>query len=219
MINKKFVTSLFAALIVLVLTSCDKPDTAIAQVDAFIANQKIDKATPQWKENLAQPPKLEFSGDKDYLWVLNTNKGDMTIKLMPDVAPMHVSSTLYLTRTGFYNGLTFHRVIPDFMAQGGDPKGNGTGNPGYQYQGEFSDSVSHDKRGVLSMANAGPGTDGSQFFITFKPTPYLDKKHTVFGELVKGEETLTAIEAAGGYGGKTKEPIIIEKASVMVTAN
>lgn len=209
-------SGLIIVLISSVLLGCQKSDSAIEQIDAFIAQQKIDKARPQWKENLAKPPKLEFSDTKNYMWLLKTNKGDIKIKLMPWVAPMHVSSTIYLTRIGFYDGLTFHRVIPDFMAQGGDPTGIGSGHPGYKYDGEFSDDVTHDKEGLLSMANAGPGTDGSQFFITFRPTPHLNNKHTIFGEVVSGMETLKAIEKAGSRTGQTKEDIIIDKAMVLV---
>ena len=110
---------------------------------------------------------------------------------------MHVTSTIYLTNLGFYDGLTFHRVIPGFMAQGGDPSGNGTGGPGYEYDGEFKGGAKHDKPGTLSMANAGPGHRRQPVFLTFVPTGYLDGKHTVFGETVKGTETLKALESAG----------------------
>jgi cyclophilin family peptidyl-prolyl cis-trans isomerase len=104
-------------------------------------------------------------------------------------------------------------VISDFMAQGGCPLGTGTGGPGYQYAGEFG-RVKHDKPGLLSMANAGPGTDGSQFFLTFVATPWLDGKHSIFGEVVEGTETLRALEAAGSSSGKTKEPLSIRAASI-----
>ena len=121
-----------------------------------------------------------------------------------------------LAREGFYDGVVFHRVIPGFMAQGGDPTGTGTGGPGYQYAGEFAGGAKHDKAGMLSMANAGPNTDGSQFFLTFVETSYLDGKHTVFGETVKGTDTLKALEAAGSASGKTKEKLEITKATIRV---
>src|SRR5262249_18396763 len=124
--------------------------------------------------------------------------------------------TIYLTRLGFYDGLTFHRVITGFMAQGGDPMGIGMGGPGYQYEGEFSDSVKHDKPGILSMANAGPGTDGSQFFITFVPTPHLNGKHSIFGEVIDGMDVLKKLEAAGSPSGKPSEPLTITKATIVV---
>ena len=191
-------------------------DPAIAEVDKFIAEQKIDKASPSWKTSLPKPPKLTFTKDKKYVWVLETNKGPIKITLKPDVAPMHVSSTIYLTRLGFYDGLPFHRVIPGFMAQGGDPLGNGTGGPGYKYEGEFSPTVKHDKPGILSMANAGPGTDGSQFFITFVPTAHLDGRHSIFGEVTEGMDVLKKLEAAGSPSGKTNEPLTITKATIVV---
>ena len=133
---------------------------------------------------------------------------------MPDIAPMHVTSTIFLTRKGFYDGLSFHRVIPGFMAQGGCPLGTGTGGPGYQYEGEFTVGVKHDKPYMLSMANAGPGTDGSQFFITFEATPNLNGKHTIFGRVVEGKNVVRKLEAAGSSSGKPKEPLIIKKATI-----
>ena len=119
---------------------------------------------------------------------LHTTKGDIRLKLFPDKAPLTVLNFVNLSKRGFYNGLTFHRVIPNFMIQGGDPAGNGTGGPGYKFKDEFSPDLKHSKPGVLSMANAGPGTNGSQFFITHVPTPWLDGKHTIFGEVVDAQD-------------------------------
>lgn len=147
---------------------------------------------------------------------METNKGPVKIELLPDVAPMHVTSFIYLSRLGFYDGLAFHRVITGFMAQGGCPLGTGTGGPGYEYDGEFSPSVKHDVPGLLSMANAGPGTDGSQFFLTFVPTPWLDGKHTIYGKVVEGMDTLKKLEAAGSRGGTPTEPLEIEKVTIEV---
>ena len=208
-----------ALAVLLTATGCSDKDQAMTKIEKFIATQKIDKTKDDWKTQLKEPQLLTFSADKQYLWDLTTNKGLLTIKLLPDVAPMHVSSTIYLTQLGFYDGLSFHRVIPGFMAQGGDPLGNGTGNPGYKYAGEFVEGVSHDKPGLLSMANAGPGTDGSQFFITFKKTPFLDGKHTIFGEVVEGlETTLKTIEELGSRRGKTAEPLMITQAKIRITS-
>lgn len=209
--------ALVSALIALLVTSCSQRDSALSAIDDFIAAQKIDKTAADWRLNLKQPPLLKFDAGKKYFWNLETNKGNISIELLHNTAPMHVSSTIYLTELGFYDGLTFHRVIPGFMAQGGDPIGNGTGGPGYEYAGEFSDGVSHDAPGILSMANAGPGTDGSQFFITFIPVPRLDGKHTVFGRMVAGVETLKALEAAGSAPmGTTSERLVIIKASIRI---
>ncbi len=199
------------------LSACYGGDPAINTIDDFIAKQKVDKTDGAWKTKLTKPELLTFSPDKDYFWELETSQGKLSIKLLPDSAPMHVSSTIYLTKLGFYDDLTFHRVIPGFMAQGGDPLGNGAGNPGYKYAGEFDDTLGHDEAGILSMANAGPGTDGSQFFITFKATPFLDGKHTVFGKVVSDlEESLNKIEALGSRSGKTREEVKIIKASIRV---
>ena len=113
---------------------------------------------------------------------LSTTKGDIQLRLFADRAPMTVANFINLARRGFYDGVVFHRVIDDFMIQGGDPTGTGTGGPGYKFDDEFVGDLRHDKPGVLSMANAGPGTNGSQFFITEVPTPHLDNKHTIFGQ-------------------------------------
>jgi peptidyl-prolyl cis-trans isomerase B (cyclophilin B) len=119
---------------------------------------------------------------------MKTNKGDIHLNLFADKAPITVANFVNLAQKGFYNGLTFHRVINDFMIQGGCPLGTGTGGPGYKFQDEFVPELKHNKPGILSMANAGPGTNGSQFFITHVPTPWLDGKHTVFGEVVGPED-------------------------------
>lgn len=213
--NKKKITlSLF---LIITLAACCGGDTAIKKTDNFITKQAIDKTDPSWKTKLTQPPLLNFTQGKDYFWELTTNQGHITIKLFTDSAPMHVSSTIYLTKLGFYDDLTFHRVIPGFMAQGGDPIGNGRGNPGYKYDGEFDGDIGHGEAGTLSMANSGPGTDGSQFFITFKPTAFLDGKHTVFGKIVTDAEgSLAKIEALGSRRGKTKEVVKIIKATIRV---
>jgi cyclophilin family peptidyl-prolyl cis-trans isomerase len=167
-----------------------------------------------WKLKLTKPELMKFDATKDYFWVLETNKGNIRIKLMPDVAPMHVTSTIFLTNKGFYDGTIFHRVIPGFMAQGGDPTGTGMSGPGYKYDGEINPNVKHDRPYLLSMANAGPGTDGSQFFITFKATPWLDGKHTIFGEVVEGQDTVKKLEAAGTPQGKPTEDLKIVKAKI-----
>ena len=118
----------------------------------------------------------------------DTDRGPIRVELAADKAPLTVANFVNLARRGFYDGLSFHRVINDFMIQGGCPLGTGTGGPGYKFEDEFHPSLRHDKPGVLSMANAGPRTNGSQFFITHGPTPWLDGKHSVFGEVVGGDD-------------------------------
>jgi cyclophilin family peptidyl-prolyl cis-trans isomerase len=191
-------------------------DQAVSAIDEYIAAQSIDTSGGSWRTSLPQPQQPEFDADSTYYWDLQTNVGPIVVRLMPEVAPMHVASTIYLTKLGFYDGLSFHRVISQFMAQGGCPLGTGTGGPGYQYAGEFSPSVRHDRPGLLSMANAGPGTDGSQFFLTFVPTPWLDDNHSIFGEVTDGMETVQALEARGSQSGQTTEPLQITSAQIRV---
>lgn len=123
-----------------------------------------------------------------------TDKGDIIVTLYPDKTPLTVASFVNLAQRGFYDGLVFHRVINDFMIQGGDPEGSGRGGPGYRFEDEFDASLKHDGPGVLSMANAGPGTNGSQFFITHIATPWLDGKHTVFGRVKTGQDVVNQIK-------------------------
>tara|TARA_R110002072_G_scaffold1780_3_gene14636 strand:- start:38625 stop:39335 length:711 start_codon:yes stop_codon:yes gene_type:complete len=193
-----------------------EPATATgSQVDSATANL-IDKTDANWKSKVTEPELMSFEEGKTYLWELETNHGTMTFKLFHEASPMHVSSTVYLTELGFYDEVLFHRVIPGFVAQGGDPTGTGRGGPAYKYDGEFAAGLSHTRPGLLSMANAGPGTDGSQFFITFVPTPFLDGKHTIFGELTDGMEVLKALEARGSRGGATSEELKIISAKIVV---
>jgi len=148
---------------------------------------------------------------KDMIAVFETSQGTFKVKLFPQQAPKTVENFVGLaegtkeftdpatgkpTKKAFYNGLKFHRVIPDFMIQGGDPLGTGTGGPGYKFGDEFSKELRHNKPGLLSMANAGPGTNGSQFFVTVAATPWLDDKHTIFGEVIEGMDVVTGISKA-----------------------
>ena len=130
---------------------------------------------------------------KDIRIIVKTDKGDIEGVLYPSKAPVTVANFLNLAKRGYYNGLKFHRVIPDFMIQGGCPLGQGTGGPGYRFEDECTPELKHDKPGIFSMANAGPGTNGSQFFITHVPTPWLDGKHTVFGSVTKGQDIVNAV--------------------------
>lgn len=129
--------------------------------------------------------------------VFDTDKGTIKVELHADKAPLTVANFVNLAKHGFYDGLNFHRVIPDFMIQGGCPQGSGTGGPGYRFEDETDNGVAHE-RGVLSMANAGPATNGSQFFITHVPCPWLDGKHTVFGKVLEGMEVVDAIAQGDG---------------------
>jgi cyclophilin family peptidyl-prolyl cis-trans isomerase len=192
-------------------------DAAVKAIDAQIAKNAVDKKDTQWRQKLKMPTVVKFDPAKKYLLHMGTSKGDITIEFLPAVAPMHVTNFIYLTRLGFYDGLTFHRVITSFMAQGGCPIGNGTGGPGYGFGGEFSPNVLHNAPGMLSMANTGqPNSDGSQFFLTFVPTPWLDGKHTLFGKVVSGMDVLKALEAKGSQSGATSERLAMTKVTVEV---
>ncbi len=194
-------------------------DKAVQDIDAQIAAAKVDKSVPTWKTTLPKPKVTTFDPEHSYYVLMQTNKGPIEIRLLPNVAPMHVTSFMYLTKLGFYDGIIFHRVIKNFMAQGGCPLGTGTGGPGYQFDGEYSAEVKHTKPGLLSMANAGPGTDGSQFFLTFVPTPWLDGKHTIFGEVTKGMDVVKKLEAVGSQSGATSESLKMEKLTIEVRAS
>jgi peptidyl-prolyl cis-trans isomerase B (cyclophilin B) len=192
-------------------------DAAVRQIDQFITDSKIDKATPGWKTALPKPPQATFDQTHTYFARIVTNKGELLVKFMPRVAPMHVTSFIYLARLGFYDATPFHRVIKGFMAQTGCPLGTGRGGPGYQMDGEFSKAVKHDQPGRLSTANSGPGTDGSQFFLTFVPYPSLDGNYTIYGQVTEGMAVLKKLEAAGANGdGPPTEPLTMEKVTIEV---
>lgn len=139
------------------------------------------------------PPEMVIDPEKSYTATIETEKGDIVVTLFSEKAPKTVNNFVFLAREGFYDDTTFHRVIENFMAQAGDPTGTGRGGPGYRFEDEFDPSLKHDGPGVLSMANAGPNTNGSQFFITFKATPWLDGRHTVFGKVIEGLDVLESI--------------------------
>jgi cyclophilin family peptidyl-prolyl cis-trans isomerase len=139
------------------------------------------------------PPSGELDNSKSYTATFKTQRGEFEFMLYATDAPLTVENFINLARADFYNGTTFHRVIPGFMVQGGDPTGTGTGGPGYRFGDEFNRNLRHDSEGILSMANAGPGTNGSQFFITLAPTPHLDGRHSVFGKIISGMDVVKSI--------------------------
>ena len=139
------------------------------------------------------PPAMKIDSKKTYTATLHTEKGDINIHLHADKTPKTVNNFVFLAREGFYDGTIFHRVIKDFMVQGGDPTGSGRGGPGYHFADEFHPILRHAQPSILSMANAGPGTNGSQFFVTLVPTPWLDKKHSVFGHVTGGMNVVLSI--------------------------
>lgn len=145
--------------------------------------------TKQW----STPPAMSIDPKKSYLATIDTNRGTIEIELYPQHAPKTVNNFVFLANGGFYDGVLFHRVIANFMIQGGDPTGTGRGGPGYKFEDETQGNPLKHEAGVLSMANAGPNTNGSQFFITHLPQPHLDGRHTVFGKVVKGKDIVDSI--------------------------
>jgi cyclophilin family peptidyl-prolyl cis-trans isomerase len=172
---------------------------------------------PAARNNMySAPPAMEIDPGKTYVATIETEKGDIVIELFADKVPNTVNNFVFLARQGFYDDTTFHRVLSDFMAQAGDPTGTGTGGPGYRFPDEFHPSLRHDGPGVLSMANAGPNTNGSQFFITYRATSWLDGRHAVFGRVTEGIEVLRSLKLrdpsqAPSFGGDRIRTIRIEE--------
>lgn len=192
-------------------------DKVIRALDKF-RKSKAKTKSKTWRTRLPQPPVQTFDPKLQYLWHLDTSVGPLVITLLPKAAPNHVTSVIFLARCGFYNGLQFPRVLKGFMAQGGSPTNTQSGDPGYTMAGEFLTDQKHDKPGALSAANSGPGTDGSQFFLTFVPTPHLDGLHTVHGFVTEGTKTLKALEALGVEedGQRLKEKVTILRTWIRV---
>ena len=154
----------------------------------------------------SSPPQMSIDAAKTYTATFDTSKGKIVVDLFAKEAPNTVNNFVFLARDGFYNGTRFHRVIPDFTIQGGEPEGTGRGGPGYKFADEFKGNPHKHQRGTLSMANAGPGTNGSQFFITHVKTDWLDGKHTVFGQVRSGQEVVDAVKQ-----GDTLNSVTIEE--------
>lgn len=194
--NKRFLTILVICLLLVVLGGCSKSGRQ--------DKQPIKPARQQ--ENTVKNNRIAS---------FETSKGNFRIELFDDKAPITSNNFSALAQKGFYNGLIFHRVIDQFMIQGGDPNGNGTGGPGYTIPDEFHPDLKHNAAGIISMANRGPNTGGSQFFITLVPTPWLDNKHAVFGKVVEGLDVVQAIgKVKTGPNDKPLEDVIIKKITI-----
>jgi len=173
-------------------------------------------AVPSAEDKMSwpEPPPMSIDLSKSYQALIVTEKGDVLLELYADRAPVTVNNFVFLARQGFYDGVTFHRVIPGFMAQTGDPTGTGSGGPGYRFDDEFHPTLRHDSEGIVSMANAGANTNGSQFFIIYAPQPHLDDQHSVFGKVIEGMEvvrSLTPTSPDAGPGDKIMTIEIIEE--------
>jgi len=198
----------------------DIPPTAVSaptlpvQSGTATASQPVKQFVDVGGSRIAQysnVPPVMIDTSAQYTAVMRTNLGNMAIELFASQAPVTVNNFIFLANDGFYDGVIFHRVIPSFMIQGGDPLGRGTGGPGYKFQDEFVASLTFDQPGKLAMANSGPATNGSQFFVTTVPTPHLNGKHTIFGQITEGQDVANAISMAdtSGPANMPVTPIII----------
>jgi peptidylprolyl isomerase len=168
--------------------------SAPAEAAPTAASAPAAAAPAGQQKSYSAPPPMTIDPKKSYTATITTPRGDFVVKLRPDLAPQTVNSFVFLARAGFFNGVTWHRVLANFMAQGGDPTGTGTGGPGYTVPDEFTDKVKFDKPGILAMANTGqPNSGGSQFFVTTAPADNLDGKYTIFGEVTQGQDIVNGI--------------------------
>lgn len=207
-------TMLFLCLFVLIFASLGCAAEEKAQQDTT----KVDSTAQSvpTEEQLNAFEKNEYADTQNPIAIFITNKGTFKVLLFRDKAPVTVDNFVTLSKKGFYDGLVFHRVIDGFMIQGGDPNGNGSGGPGYTIKDEFSPDLKHNKKGILSMANAGPDTGGSQFFITLVETPWLDGKHSVFGEVIGGMDVVEAIgKVKTGKNDRPIESVVIKEIKIV----
>lgn len=183
----------------------------------------IGTPTPQTSESqsgrvvreYAQPPELTIDPEGSYSADIRTNQGTISVELYAEDAPLTVNNFIFLAQQGFYDGVIFHRVIPDFMIQGGDPTGAGSGGPGYRFRDEIVPSLIFDGPGILAMANSGPGTNGSQFFITVAATPHLTGNHTIFGRVTAGQEVADSIsKVPTSRGNRPREEVAIQSIEI-----
>ena len=179
----------------------------------------ISVARPSGRVTYSSPPQMTLDSSSDYAADFRTNYGNFRVRLLQGQTPITVNNFVFLAQQGYYDGLTFHRVIEDFMIQGGDPTGNGTGGPGYVFQDEIVPGLVFDAPGKLAMANGGPGTNGSQFFITTVPTPHLNGNHTIFGVVAEGQAVVDAISSVTtGARNSPQQPVIIERIDIIQTS-
>jgi peptidyl-prolyl cis-trans isomerase B (cyclophilin B) len=160
---------------------------------------------------------MTIDADKRYVATVNTNQGSVVIELFPKEAPKTVNNFVFLAREGYYDGVIFHRVIESFMIQGGDPTGTGGGGPGYSFEDEFVPSLVFDRSGILAMANSGPNTNGSQFFITTVPTPHLNQRHTIFGTVLEGQDVAEAISKVPSRQDRPLSDVVIQSIEIEET--
>lgn len=196
-------------------TAAPSPTPTTQTAAAAACGAEKPAAADEEKKMYDAPPEMKIDPQKTYQAEMKTSCGTIVLDLFADKAPVTVNSFVFLAKEGFYDGLVFHRVIAGFMNQGGDPKGDGTGGPGYQFEDEFDPSLRFDGPGWLAMANSGPGTNGSQFFITAAPTPHLNDLHTIFGKVAEGQDVQETINALPtDQTDRPTEPVYIEKITI-----
>lgn len=201
-------------------TKSQNKDTKRSISNPTTAFETEEKAiSPSPTKALLQQPEMIINTDKSYSAVIKTDKGDIVVELTAKETPITVNNFVYLARKSFYDGTIFHRVIKGFMIQGGDPQGDGTGGPGYTFEDEITESQTFDVKGMLAMANRGPDTNGSQFFITHGPATWLDGKHTIFGRVISGMEVVDTIATAkvdtSLGGSRPLDPVTIDKIEII----
>ena len=232
---KKTAISFILILVTLALVACGQEaatPTPAAVIPDVIPTPRIDDTptppvigtpTPETSttdtgrviRQYATPPEMTINPEGDYSADIRTNQGTISVELYAEDAPVTVNNFVFLARQGFYDGVIFHRVIPDFMIQGGDPTGTGTSGPGYRFQDEIVPSLAFDGPGILAMANAGPNTNGSQFFITVAATQHLTGNHTIFGRVIAGQEIADAIsKVRTARGNRPVEEVIIQSIEI-----
>ena len=189
----------------------DEPEESISPDELDEPGPLAEMAPAERLAYYEQAPEMVIDSDKQYEALIRTEKGDMRLRLFAEESPLTVNNFVYLARQGFYDGTIFHRVIQDFMAQGGDPTGTGGGGPGYQFEDETDTDLVFDRPGLLAMANSGPNTNGSQFFITYVPTPHLNGLHTIFGEIIEGEDVLNSLTLVQPGLSSTPQGDLIER--------
>jgi cyclophilin family peptidyl-prolyl cis-trans isomerase len=196
--------------IVFLLSGC------AAQVQQGQSGQPGAGADQEKQTQWDQPPELTIDDSNIYLATLTTERGEIKIELFADRVPVTVNNFIFLAEEGYYDGTTFHRVLPNFMAQGGDISGTGGGGPGYEFEDEFNPTLTFDDQGYLAMANGGPNTNGSQFFITFAPTPHLNGLHTIFGKVVEGMDVVLSLTLRDPGQSPDFEGDILEEVTIEV---
>lgn len=209
---KSFSTTFLLISTLVFFAACTSPQSNQEKKET---SNYIESTTKITSKNESMEQQTQDRGKKEKKAIISTNLGVMEIALYTEKAPITTQNFIDLSEKGFYNGLIFHRIIDGFMIQGGDPKGNGTGGPGYTIEDEFDPALTHNKKGILSMANAGPGTGGSQFFITLVPTEYLNGRHAVFGEVVAGMDVLEKIgKVETNASDKPLEDVVMESVTI-----